>query len=390
MIASFRLLRDDSGRKFGRNSAEMVDLTTLNTGLKTRGIGGRVVDHDNKLYWRTTVTTGDGKRSDRRIRLDLPSNSSQVLEAENRVIRLAAEIARLGILPDPLPWASEIRKFSDSVPNALTIAEAITQLENDFWKDKQRSSQALRTWDRLVADLRRLPPQATITTDLLVATTEATEVGSRTRLECAKVFKRLGKLAGLSDLERLDALRTKTKYKPKRRELPSVEDLEQLLEGLPSNHHWSWPTWALVTYGCRPSEVFSLRPSDDGTAEVLTVKTKNALPEWRTALALRVGDSEEPEDCRSWLIKNERDYDSLEAKRLTGSWGKWLKARTNGMQLYDLRHAWAVRSILRGINASLAAKCMGHSLSVHHSTYHRWLEQSDVAAVARNLKTNIC
>ncbi|MHA3960843.1 hypothetical protein [Synechococcus sp. LTW-G] len=135
MIASFRLLRDDSGRKFGRNSAGMVDLTTLNTGLKTRGIGGRVVDHDNKLYWRTTVTSSNGKRSDRRIRLDLPSNSSQVLEAENRVIRLAAEIARLGILPDPFPWASEIRKFPDSVPNALTIAEAITQLENDFWKD---------------------------------------------------------------------------------------------------------------------------------------------------------------------------------------------------------------------------------------------------------------
>ena len=124
----------------------MVDLTTLNTGLKTREIGGSVVDHDNKLYWRTTVTSSDGKRSDRRIRLDLPSNSSQVLEAENRVIRLAAEIARLGILPDLLTWASEIRKFPDSVPNALTIAEAITQLENDFWNDKQRSSQALRRY----------------------------------------------------------------------------------------------------------------------------------------------------------------------------------------------------------------------------------------------------
>jgi hypothetical protein len=25
---------------------------------------------------------------------------------------------------------------------------------------------------------------------------------------------------------------------------------------------------------------------------------------------------------------------------------------------------------------------MGHTVSVHHSTYHRWLDQADIAAVA--------
>jgi pyridoxine 5'-phosphate synthase PdxJ len=38
------------------------------------------------------------------------------------------------------------------------------------------------------------------------------------------------------------------------------------------------------------------------------------------------------------------------------------------------------------LNASLAAKTMGHSLDVHHRTYHRWLEQQDVATVAATLK----
>ena len=46
----------------------------------------------------------------------------------------------------------------------------------------------------------------------------------------------------------------------------------------------------LITYGCRPSEVFSLRPADNGTAKVLTVKQKDKLPIWRTALALPVSD----------------------------------------------------------------------------------------------------
>ena len=29
---------------------------------------------------------------------------------------------------------------------------------------------------------------------------------------------------------------------------------------------------------------------------------------------------------------------------------------------------------------------MGHSLAIHHNTYHRWLDQSDVAAVAAALQ----
>ena len=55
---------------------------------------------------------------------------------------------------------------------------------------------------------------------------------------------------------------------------------------------WGWCSWALATYGCRPAEVFSLRPADDGTAQVLTIKRKGKLPTWRTDLALPVaGDA---------------------------------------------------------------------------------------------------
>jgi len=39
------------------------------------------------------------------------------------------------------------------------------------------------------------------------------------------------------------------------------------------------------------------------------------------------------------------------------------------------------------LNASLAAKCLGHSVSVHHETYHRWLEGADVAALAARLRS---
>ena len=54
------------------------------------------------------------------------------------------------------------------------------------------------------------------------------------------------------------------------------------------------------------------------------------------------------------------------------------------VDLYDFRHAWAIRSIRRN-SPTLAAKTMGHSLDVHHRTYHRWLDQNDIAAVAASL-----
>ena len=33
----------------------------------------------------------------------------------------------------------------------------------------------------------------------------------------------------------------------------------------------------------------------------------------------------------------------------------------------------------------MAAKCMGYTVSVHHNTNHRWLDQADIAAVAAAL-----
>ena len=44
---------------------------------------------------------------------------------------------------------------------------------------------------------------------------------------------------------------------------------------------------------------------------------------------------------------------------------------------YDLRHAWAVRTILIGLPNTVAAKMMGHSVSIHTKTYHHWITRRD-------------
>ncbi len=44
---------------------------------------------------------------------------------------------------------------------------------------------------------------------------------------------------------------------------------------------------------------------------------------------------------------------------------------------YDLRHAWAVRTIHYGLPDTVAARMMGHSVAIHTRTYHRWLTLRD-------------
>ena len=130
--------------------------------------------------------------------------------------------------------------------------------------------------------------------------------------------------------------------------------------------------------------MFSLRPEDDGTAQVLTVKRKGKLPTWRTALALPVATCPGARQV-PWDVTAPAKYDSATAKIYCDRWAGWLRRQHPTIQLYDLRHAWAIRSISKLPSTSMAAKCMGHDIAVHHRTYHRWIDQADIAAVAARL-----
>jgi integrase len=44
---------------------------------------------------------------------------------------------------------------------------------------------------------------------------------------------------------------------------------------------------------------------------------------------------------------------------------------------YDLRHAWAVRTIHVGLPDTVAARMMGHSVGIHTRTYHHWITRRD-------------
>jgi len=85
-------------------------------------------------------------------------------------------------------------------------------------------------------------------------------------------------------------------------------------------------------------------------------------------------------------FKNPIDFDPTATKYLTDSWASWLDKKYPGLNLYDLRHSWAKRSIDEGVPSGLAAKCLGHSIKVFEDTYLRTVNELDVANfVKKNL-----
>ena len=61
---------------------------------------------------------------------------------------------------------------------------------------------------------------------------------------------------------------------------------------------------------------------------------------------------------------------------------------------YDLRHAWAVRTIHIGLPDTVAARMMGHSVAIHTRTYHHWITRRDQqqavdAALARHRQSGV-
>ena len=356
-----------------------VQLKTINAGIKGVSIQQR---KDSLVLVATLPAKVDGRKPhQQRIPTGHKADPHGLKQAHRQALLLASQKAS-GTF-DWADWSGPpVDTGKPAEVEVLTVAAAVEVLEQDFWKGKTRTSAAKRTWDRLKAETDRLPRGAVLSMDLLVATVENTEAGSRTRLESCKVLKRLAKLHNITGTERLDALRTP--YEPAIRDVPSLETVATLVKQVADDPTWGWCVWALATYGCRPAEVFSLRPAGDGTAQVLSIKRKGKLPTWRTALALPVADAPTTRVV-PWDVTAPTQYDSATAKLQCDRWAGWLRRKHPTIQLYDLRHAWAIRSISKVPSTSLAAKCMGHDVAVHHRSYHRWIDQADIAAVAASL-----
>jgi integrase len=222
-----------------------------------------------------------------------------------------------------------------------------------------------------------------IDASLLVEVLESYTLASRSRQQCGIALAALARHLGIplpSDWsERSGGYGL---HAARFRQLPSDGTILELVERIP-NPRWRLAYGLMATYGLRNHEVFfadlsALAPGGDRVIRVLpTSKTGEHQvwpfqPEWVEIFGLdRLGV--EPRSLPRVTTDLRRTTLQQVGRRVAEQFRRY------GLPLtpYDLRHAWAVRTIHIGLPDSVAARMMGHSVGIHTRTYHHWITRRD-------------
>jgi integrase len=230
-----------------------------------------------------------------------------------------------------------------------------------------------------VADTSNLP----LGPSLFEQTLETYTVSSRSRQQCGVALSALAKHNQVQLPE--DWTARAAGYgldQAKFRRLPTDKQILEAVELIP-NPAWKLVYGLLATYGLRNHEAFfcdlsTLQEGGDRVIRVLpSTKTGEHQvwpfnPEWVDHFGLEVlGDFKPPlpdvcTDLKKTTLQNVGRRVSEQFKRYGVPFTP-----------YDLRHAWAVRTIHMSLPDTVAARMMGHSVSMHTRTYHHWITRRD-------------
>ena len=340
-----------------------------------------------------------------RISLGLPASERGLIEAQAQLKRVLQQLAS-----QSFSWADWSRSprqaatpcgtpVSAAAPSPL--AQQLEHFERSFFNDPRRRRHPagsrttwssayrpyLRRLQRLQAEgaANRQPSghQGTLTTELLEAVLESYPLASRARQQCGTALAALARQAGLSLPGDWSARAGGYGLHAARfRQLPTDEEILALVERIP-NPGWRLVYGLMATYGLRNHEVFfcdlrSLAPGGDQVLRVLpTTKTGEHQvwpfqPDWVERFGLQqLG--KEPEALPP--VNTDLRHTTLQqtGRRVAEQFRRYDLPITP----YDLRHAWALRTIHIGLPDTVAARMMGHSVAIHTRTYHHWITRRD-------------
>lgn len=304
------------------------------------------------------------------FRLGIRANAVGVKEAEHEAIKVCGLLARKEFSWEP---------YLKSEDKPQTIGAWIERFEYHYFSKRERNSKSETTWkgDYLAA-LRMLPEDEVISVEVLEKTILQTKPDTKTRKRCVMVYSKLAELAGL-DAKLLKAL--SGNYSPRKvcpREVPDDETI-LVTQSLIDSPAWLWVYRVLATYGLRNHEVFFCDFSLFPLLRITEGKTGSRLvwplyPEW----------------AEQWNLQ-QMNLPNCTGKRHADLGHRVSQAfrRYNlAIKPYDLRHAWAIRSLRFGMDISLAASQMGHSVQVHTQIYHRWISQDTYLKAYESLLQN--
>ncbi len=349
---------------------EQLDLSTVNSRLRSSGIRVTLIQRKQWLYLRAVLPPkpeSDKAKPYRqeltRPKVGLPATSKGLKDAEKVAIALWGDVVDGSFDWDT--WRGKVAKEERLVKD--WVADFREQ-----WLAKGNTSQS--TWNRhWQAAFNRLPQDKPLTAELLLTVLLQIDVNSHTRSRVAGHFQRLAEFADIPIDLRPHRGTYATGKSETRRDLPT-DKLVSKWWGKISNPNWRWVYGVIATFGIRPHEAFFLEATADPFIwNVLDGKTG---PRQTSALY--------PEWVEQWELLDGQPPE-LSARSEFREYGKQISMQFHRLKIpfsaYDLRHAFAVRCIKFDIPVSIAARMMGHSVTMHTETYQRWLSAAEQKAV---------
>jgi len=312
----------------------------------------------------------------------------QASEAVAQAECLGSAIERTLRTQEQFDWSVWDRPLRGSSRAPLGIQQAITGVDalrqTELWWNQKatRSKSAATTWDvdyaRPLSPLLKIP---NLQSDHLLHLVSATVQGTRSRRRASHAAATVAKALGMPTEIQQQLRELGQGYSPttdaKPRDIPSDEAITDLIDTLSSD--WQWPVAICAVYGARPHEALLY-------AEVLETKLL-AISDGKTGSRTSIGLP--AEWISRWDLTTKRlpDIDYGRSNQVVGAaMSRHLRAAQATFKPYDLRHAFAVRTIYNpNISPSIAAKSMGHSLQVHNRIYQKWFDASGMEVLQAQL-----
>ncbi len=373
------------------------EINDINRKFLIKGSKLKIEKRGGKLNIRGSLPSKENKNIQKvqRISLGIDADTDGLEEAKKKL-----QLINLQLELNQFEWRNWIT--SSTQENNKTydfFIKEISEFEKNFFKEYRNdhlNSARKSTWNssykpyiKRMINIYKENDNKDIN-HIFLSTLKSYQEGSRSRKQCGtslNVFADFLKLSLPSEWKSLS--RGYGIKKASFRDLPDDDLIEELWRNIP-NKSWQYVFGLMATYGLRNHEVFfcdlsALKNNGDKILRVLpTTKTGEHQvwpfhPKWVDLFQLS-SLGYDP----SLLPKINRDlgHTTLQniGKRITDQFKRYCI----NIKPYDLRHAWAVRTIFYDLPDTVAARMMGHSVSLHNQTYHHWITKRDQQKAVNN------
>jgi len=339
-------------------------IAQANGRLKAAKVGVSIERHGDRLYLRATFPPKPNSKKSAPYQQRV-----SIAHANHNGVQYAEKEARkVGALLDSrqFEWVDYLKPTDDPLQTKDTI-EWVEQARHQHFCDRKSEV----SWEKDYWEIyRRLPLDQPLTLEEMMKVIEATAPNTKTRKRACMALGRLAKIAGIpADFKAIAGSYSSVSTAP--RNLPNDAAIAQFF-GQIANPAWRWVYGMIAAYGLRPHEVFRLEHDRLARGDRIVRVKENTKTGYRLAWCFY------PEwfdqfDLSNVLLPNIKlERSNSEVGASASGYFNSIKSPFN---LYDLRHRWAIRTLEFGLDISLAARQMGHSLDVHSKTYHHWITE---------------